>query len=216
MKSVIILSGGLDSTTLLYRLIAEKKDVYAISFNYGQKHIREIKMANATCRALGIPHKVVNVKVLSAIFDSSSLVGGTEIPEGHYADETMKSTVVPNRNMIFASIAIGYAVNIDADEVALGVHAGDHAIYPDCRPLFIDKLCACALVANYKPIMVYAPYLNLTKGQIVQEGMVLKVDYSLTQTCYKGDKKPCGRCGSCVERAEAFALNNWKDPLCGK
>lgn len=124
----------------------------------------------------------------------------------------MKATVVPNRNMIMSSIAIGWAVNEDFDEVALGVHAGDHAIYPDCRPEFIETLAAVAQIANYKPIGIYAPFLKLDKGDIARIGKALGVDYSLTHTCYEGSETPCGKCGACQERAEAFAKAEATDP----
>jgi len=213
MKSVCILSGGLDSTTLLYKLIKEGKEVKAISFFYGQRHSKELEMAVKTCDKLNIEHKVINLEPLKSIMDNSALTGDVDVPEGHYEDETMKKTVVPNRNMIFASIAIAYAVNIEADEVALGVHAGDHAIYPDCRPEFIDALRAVAKIANYRPIEVYAPFIDMSKADIVGEGIELEVDYSLTHTCYKGEEVPCGLCGSCRERGEAFYINKTQDPL---
>lgn len=204
MKSIIILSGGLDSTTLLHKLLAEDKDVVALSFNYGQRHKKELEMAKATCEKMGVPHRIVDITSITDLVSNSCLTSDTEVPEGNYADENMKKTVVPNRNMIMASIAIGYAVNIGAQEVALGVHAGDHAIYPDCRPEFIEALRAIAKIANYEPVDIYAPYLQMDKGDIVIEGVKLGVDYSLTWTCYKGGEKACGKCGSCTERLEAF------------
>lgn len=214
MKTVLILSGGLDSTTLLYRLLKEGKEVEALSFNYGQRHKKELAMAAETCKRLNIAHKVVDITFLRELLDNSALTGNIAVPQGHYADENMKLTIVPNRNMILASIAIGRAVNNGAGEVALGVHAGDHAIYPDCRPEFLEALRAIAKIANYQPVEIYAPFSNIDKGGIVAEGIKLGVDYGLTWTCYSGLEEPCGKCGSCVERAEAFAKNNVKDPLC--
>lgn len=208
----MVLSGGMDSTTLLYKLLAEGKEVKAISFNYGQRHNRELEQASATCKKLGVEHKIVDISFIKEIVSNSALTGDMEVPEGHYADETMKQTVVPNRNMIMSSIAIGYAVNLDYDEVALGVHAGDHAIYPDCRPEFIDALSRIAYIANYKPISIYAPYLLVDKGDIAREGVKLGVDYSLTHTCYKGGEQPCGKCGACREREEAFLKAGVADP----
>lgn len=213
MKTVLVLSGGLDSTTLLYQLISEGKEVEAISFNYGQRHKKELQFAEQTCDKLGIKHHIVEMQFMKELLSNSALTGDIEVPEGHYESENMKLTVVPNRNMIMASIAIGYAVNIDADEVALGVHAGDHAIYPDCRPEFIDALDNIAQIANFKAISIYAPFLNIDKADIVKIGKELNVDYSLSWTCYKGKEKPCGKCGSCQERAYAFEKNNIKDPL---
>ncbi len=213
-KSILILSGGLDSTTLLYKLLKEKKDVFVISFDYGQRHKKELEMAKLSCKKLSVDHKIVDVQSLRELISNSSLTSDNiEVPEESYQDESMRITVVPNRNMIFASIAIGYAVNIGADEIALGVHSGDHAIYPDCREEFIVALREVAKIANYKPIDVYAPFLNSTKGDIVKEGTEMGVDYSLTWSCYKGEEKPCGKCGSCQERKEAFDSNNLIDPL---
>lgn len=212
MKTVIVLSGGMDSTTLLYKLLAEGKEVAAISFNYGQRHSRELEQAANTCKALGVQHKIVSLAPLQELISNSSLTGDIEVPEGHYEAENMKLTVVPNRNMIMASIAIGWAVNLDYDEVALGVHAGDHAIYPDCRPAFVEALAQIAQVANFKPIGIYTPFLYVDKGDIAIEGKALGVDYGLTHTCYKGEEIPCGKCGACQERAEAFAKAGEVDP----
>lgn len=211
-KSVIVLSGGMDSTTLLYQLIKEGKEVKAISFDYGQKHKRELVQATKTCAKLEIDHKIVDMTFLSELVSDSALTSDEEVPEGHYEDENMKRTVVPNRNMIMASIAIGWAVNEDYDEVALGVHAGDHAIYPDCRPEFVHALNEVAKVANYKAIEIYAPYLHVDKGDIAIIGNELGVDYATTHTCYKGGEKPCGKCGACQERAEAFEKAEVVDP----
>lgn len=213
MKSIVVLSGGMDSTTLLYKLIAEGKEVKAISFNYGQKHVRELDVAAKTCAKLGVEHKIVDMSFLKDIVSNSALTSDIAVPEGHYEDESMKKTVVPNRNMIMASIAIGWAVNEDYDEVALGVHAGDHAIYPDCRPAFVEALSAISAVANFKAISIYTPYLLLDKGDIALDGKALGVDYSLTHTCYNGTEIPCGKCGACQERAEAFAKAEAIDPI---
>lgn len=213
-KAIVILSGGLDSTTLLYHVKKLKYKTFAISFFYGQRHKKELVMASKTCEKLGIEHRIINLSCIAPLIDGSALTGKIKVPYGHYASKNMKKTVVPNRNMIMASIAIGWAVNIGADMIALGVHAGDHAIYPDCRGEFISKLHALAQVANYKPVFVYAPFLKLIKGAIVKQGLELGVDYSLTWTCYEGGKRPCGKCGSCVERAEAFSKNKTIDPLC--
>lgn len=213
MKTVIILSGGMDSTTLLYKLINEGKEVKAISFNYGQRHKLELEFAAKTCQILGIEHKIIDLAPLKELVSNSALTSDMAVPEGHYADENMKKTVVPNRNMIMASIAIGYAVNLDYDEVALGVHAGDHAIYPDCRPEFIEALNSIAQIANFKPISIYAPFLFMSKGDIAKVGKELGVDYGLTLTCYNGKEVACGKCGSCVERLEAMQEAGIIDPV---
>ena len=213
MKTIIILSGGMDSTTLLYKLLKEGKEVEALSFDYGQRHKKELDFAKITCEKLGVPHKRVNLSFLKELLYNSALTGDIDIPEGHYEDESMKLTVVPNRNMIMASIAIGYAVNVNADEVALGVHAGDHAIYPDCRPEFVFALRKIAEIANFKPIEIYAPFLFIDKADIAILGKELGVDYSNTWTCYKGQAIPCGKCGACRERAEAFSKAELEDPI---
>lgn len=213
MKTIVVLSGGLDSTTLLYKMRKESKDIKAISFDYGQKHKKELEQARATCNLLQVDHKVINIDFIREIISHSSLTSSESIPEGHYEDANMKSTVVPNRNMILASLAIGYAVNEDFDTVALGVHGGDHAIYPDCRPEFIDALNKVSLISNYLPVKVIAPYINTDKAGIISDGIKLGVDYSKTWTCYNGRERACGRCGSCQERLEAFRLNNIKDPI---
>ena len=213
MKSVVVLSGGLDSTTVLYGEKRIAEEVFAISFDYGQRHKKELDMAKATCEKLGINHKIIDLSCIKELVSNSCLTSDKEVPEGNYTDENMKSTVVPNRNMIMASIAIAYAINIDADTVALGVHAGDHAIYPDCRPEFIEALKNIAAVCDYKIIDILTPFLLWDKSEIVKRGIELGVDYSLTWTCYKGLDKPCGKCGSCAERAEAFRNNGIIDPL---
>lgn len=213
-KVVLILSGGLDSTTLLYHLIAEKKQVFALSFHYGQRHVKELKYAQRTCKKLGISQKIVDLQNIGELINNSSLTNpNIEVPEGYYAAENMKNTVVPNRNMIMVSIAMGYAINIGATAVFLGIHSGDHAIYPDCRPDFLLAMNIAGQYCHYTKIRVEAPYINTNKIGIVTRGLKLGVDYSLTWTCYKGEEKACGACGSCQERLEAFNLNNTKDPI---
>lgn len=213
MKSIMILSGGMDSTTLLYKLLDEGKEVKAISFDYGQRHKIELQKAAETCEKLGVQHKVVSLASIQELISNSSLTGDIETPHGHYAADNMKLTVVPNRNMIMAAIAIGWAVNLDYDEIATAVHAGDHTIYPDCRPEYIEALRNIAAISNFKPIGVYTPYLLVDKGDIAIDGARLGVDYSLTHTCYEGTLIPCGKCGACQERAEAFAKAGIPDPL---
>lgn len=213
MKIILIFSGGMDSTTLLYKLLAEKNEVKTISFNYGQRHKLELEKAAETCKKLKIEHKIIDISFIKDLVSNSALTGEIEVPEGHYAAENMKLTVVPNRNMIMASIAIGYAVNEEFDAIALGVHAGDHQIYPDCREEFIVKLKDIALIANFRSIQVLAPFLKIDKGDIAKIGKELQVDYSSTLTCYKGTEIPCGKCGSCTERIEAFQKADLIDPL---
>lgn len=205
MKTILVYSGGMDSTTLLYKLCATDDSVHALSFDYGQRHKKELKAAAKICKKLGVPHKVVDITVVKNLMDGSALTSGRiKVPEGHYKDKTMRATVVPNRNMIFLALAIAQAVSLKFDRVAIAVHAGDHAIYPDCRPAFIKVMNAVSKIANYKKIQIYAPFLNITKRAIAKIGHKLGVPYELTWTCYKGLKQPCGKCGACVERTEAL------------
>lgn len=207
-KTIVILSGGMDSTTLLYEMLDQGKEVKVISFNYNQRHKKELEFAKLTCSKLGLEHKIINLDFMRDICSKSSLTSDQAVPEGHYEDETMKQTVVPNRNMIMASIAIGWAVNEDYDEIALGVHSGDHAIYPDCRPEFIQLLDLIAQCANFKRINVIAPFIDMDKGDIAILGKKLGVSFKDTWTCYQGEEVPCGKCGSCQERQEAMLKAN--------
>jgi 7-cyano-7-deazaguanine synthase len=212
-KVVVIYSGGMDSFTLLHQVINEGKRVYALSFNYGQKHSKELHYAQKVSDELGIPHKIVDITAINQLLLGSSLTDDIEIPEGHYEEESMKSTVVPNRNMIMLSLAVGYAVSIGAGAVYFGAHGGDHAIYPDCRPEFVSKMDAVSKIANYEPVEILAPFLNSDKIDILKAGLALGLDYGKSWTCYNGRERACGKCGSCRERLEAFEENNQKDPL---
>lgn len=212
-KVVVIYSGGMDSFTLLHQVINEGKRVYALSFNYGQKHSKELHYAQKVSDELGIPHKIVDITAINQLLLGSSLTDDIEIPEGHYEEESMKSTVVPNRNMIMLSLAVGYAVSIGATAVYFGAHGGDHAIYPDCRPEFVEKMDAVSKIANYEPVEILAPFLNSDKIDILKAGLALGLDYGKSWTCYNGRERACGKCGSCRERLEAFEKNGQKDPL---
>lgn len=214
MKVVAILSGGMDSTTLVYDLVSSGHEVFCISFNYGQKHIKELIASMITTNKLQLPHEVVDLSSISHLINNSALTSNISVPEGHYTDDNMKATVVPNRNMIMLSIAAGYAINIGAVWVAYGAHAGDHTIYPDCRGDFVKAMNHAFSLCDFKPLSLYVPYLNMHKGEVCARGAKLSVPYKDTWTCYKGQEKPCGVCGSCVERAEAFDFANRKDPLC--
>lgn len=201
--SVIVLSGGMDSTTLLH----DRKDqiALAVTFDYGSKHnAREIDCARKNCDMLGIEHIVIPLEFMGRYFKSSLLIGGEEIPEGHYADENMKSTVVPFRNGIMLSIAAGLAESRGLKKVMLANHGGDHAIYPDCRPGFVDAMSEAIRQGTYDGVVIDAPYTNITKSDIARIGKRIGVDYSLTYSCYKGGEKHCGKCGTCVERMEAL------------
>lgn len=212
-KVVVIYSGGMDSFTILNKALAEGFDLYALTFNYGQKHSKEIEFAKGVCLELGINHRIIDITAINQLLQSSSLTSALEIPEGHYEAANMKSTVVPNRNMILLSLAIGYAVDIGAHKVYYGAHSGDHAIYPDCRPDFVHAMNKVAKLANYEPVDIVTPYLNSTKGEILAAGLNMGLDYSKTWTCYNGREQACGKCGSCIERLEAFAENQAADPL---
>ena len=201
--SVIIVSGGMDSITLLY----DKKNEIAlgISFNYGSNHnAKEIPLAEMHCRRLGIKHITINLDFMGQYFKSSLLEGGKAIPEGNYADENMKSTVVPFRNGIMLSIAIGIAESNNLKKVLIANHGGDHTIYPDCRPEFIEAIDAAAYAGTFVNAHVEAPYTHITKGDIARIGKRLGLNYAETWSCYKGADKHCGRCGTCIERKEAL------------
>lgn len=203
-NSVIIVSGGMDSITLLY----DHKDEIAlgISFDYGSNHnAREIPFAKMHCERLGIKHITINLDFMHQYFKSSLLDGAEAIPEGHYADDNMKSTVVPFRNGIMLSIAIGIAESNNLDQVFIANHGGNHTIYPDCRPEFINAIDAAATVGTYNNVKVVAPYTKITKSDIARIGKKLGIDYTETWSCYKGGEVHCGKCGTCVERKEALA-----------
>lgn len=212
-KVVVIYSGGMDSYTVLHKAISAGHDVYALSFNYGQRHVRELECARQVCQELGINHKVVDISAINQILAGSSLTDNIDVPEGHYAADNMKSTVVPNRNMILLSLAVGYAVSLNAQAVYYGAHSGDHFIYPDCRPEFVQKMHDVCQIANYEPISIISPYLHESKIEILRDGLAMGLDYSKTWTCYNGRTHACGKCGSCQERLEAFTLNQATDPL---
>lgn len=212
-KVVVIYSGGMDSFTVLNRALADGHDVHAVSFHYGQRHHRELNAAAQVCDDLGIPHKIVDIRSINTLLAGSSLTDDIEIPQGDYANSNMTSTVVPNRNMILLSLAIGYAVSIDATQVYYGAHAGDHEIYPDCRPEFVDAMNKVSQIANYEPIEIHSPYLEQSKADILADGISMGLDYSQTWTCYNGRDKACGQCSACRERLAAFASHNLTDPL---
>ena len=201
--SLIIVSGGMDSITLLY----DKKDniALALSFDYGSNHnSREIPYAQLHCQRLGIRHIVIPLDFMHQYFTSSLLEGAEAIPDGHYADENMKSTVVPFRNGIMLSVAIGIAESNGLKKVLIANHGGDHAIYPDCRPDFISAINKAAMSGTYLNVEVDAPYTNISKTDIARRGLALGIDYSETWSCYKGGAVHCGTCGTCVERKEAL------------
>ncbi len=202
--SAIIVSGGMDSITLLYE--QRERIALGISFDYGSNHnAREIPFAELHCKRLGIKHITVKLDFMHQYFKSSLLDGADAIPEGHYADDNMKSTVVPFRNGIMLSIAAGIAESQGLSNVFMANHGGDHTIYPDCRPEFVSAINEATRLGTYANVTVSAPYTNITKGDIARRGAALGIDYSETWSCYKGEDKHCGKCGTCVERREALA-----------
>ena len=208
--SVIIVSGGMDSTTLLY----DRRDeiALAISFDYGSNHnAREIAYAEMHCKRLGIEHITIPLDFMHKYFRSSLLEGADAIPEGHYADENMKSTVVPFRNGIMIAVAAGVAESRNLTKLLIANHGGDHTIYPDCRPEFISAMDSATNAGTYVGVRVVAPYTNITKGDIARIGKKLGIDYAETWSCYKGGEKHCGKCGTCVERKEALAYAGIED-----
>lgn len=220
-SAVLSFSGGLDSTTLLAWLINKGfKEIHCVSFQYGSKHnVYERKAADAVLKyyASAVPRKLTHEVVdLSGAFtgmESSLLLSGGEIPEGHYESQSMNQTVVPARNLVFLSILAGMAWSKDIQYIAIGIHHGDHAIYPDCRPEFHKAMDTAIYLGTDRNVSILAPFLNKTKGQIVKFGLQGNVPYHLTRTCYKNQAVSCGKCGSCYERLEAFKENNIVDPI---
>lgn len=216
MHAIVVFSGGMDSTTLLYRVLDEGYTVHAVSFDYGQRHVRELDAARTIAARTGVAHGVINLCVLQSFLSSALTDTARSVPHGHYAEENMRQTVVPNRNAIMLAIAWGIAATEGAEIVATGVHAGDHFIYPDCRPEFIAAIQHAfrfGTVGHASPLLrLYTPYLNQTKIEIAQDGARLGVPYELTWTCYEGGEIHCGVCGSCQERREGFRLAGVLDP----
>jgi len=214
MKTVVICSGGLDSVTLAHKVAKENDLLALISFDYGQRHSKELGYAKKCADRLGVPHHVVDISNVGKLLGGSALTDNVDVPDGHYAEESMKITVVPNRNAIMLTIAYGAAASMGADAVATAVHGGDHFIYPDCRPGFIkafDDMQKHAL-DGVAEIDLYAPFVNISKADIVSEGVQCGAPFADTWSCYKGGDIHCGRCGTCVERREAFHLAGVEDP----
>ncbi|MBR2291259.1 MAG: 7-cyano-7-deazaguanine synthase QueC [Prevotella sp.] len=209
--SILILSGGMDSVTLLYD--QQARIALAVSFDYGSNHnAKEIPFAQWHCEQLGITHIVIPLDFMAKYFKSSLLEGAEAIPEGHYADENMKSTVVPFRNGIMLSIAVGIAESNGLIYVMMANHGGDHTIYPDCTPAFVDAFDAAAKAGTFVNVGLLSPFVNWTKADIARRGKELGIDYAKTWSCYKGGEKHCGKCGTCVERKEAMAEAGIEDP----
>ena len=209
--SLIIYSGGLDSTTLLYD--EHQRIALAVTFDYGSNHAAQEKECAAyNCRRLGIEHVVVDLGFFGRYMPSSLTEGADAVPEGRYDDENMRSTVVPFRNGIMLSVACGMAESRGLKRVLMANHSGDHAIYPDCRPAFVDAMDAAMQAGTYEGVRLVAPYTSLSKTDIVRRGAELGVDFDHTYSCYKGGERHCGRCGTCTERKEAFSEAGIADP----
>lgn len=214
MKTLVVCSGGLDSVTLAYKTAKEYELSCLLSFDYGQRHKKEIAFAQQCAEDLNAPHQIIDISNIGNMLNGSALTDNVEVPNGHYAEEAMKITVVPNRNAIMLSIAYGIASVQGLDAIATAVHGGDHFIYPDCRPDFIHAFSNMQNLAleGISNITLHTPFLTLSKSDIAKEAESLSVPIEKTWSCYKGQEIHCGRCGTCVERIEACTLANIKDP----
>ena len=213
MKSIVVHSGGMDSSVLLYQLVNAGVEVKTISIDYGQRHKKEIQLAREMANSLGIEHQVADLTSITHLLAGSALTSPEiEVPEGHYAEDNMKATVVPNRNMILLAVATGWAVSQKFDQVAYAAHSGDHAIYPDCRTEFADVLGQAIEMADWQKVSLFRPFVDITKADVVKIGHELGVPFEKTWSCYKGEDLHCGKCGTCVERREAFHLAGVEDP----
>lgn len=216
MKAVLILSGGVDSTTLLYKLLDDGYEVHALTFDYAQRHKKEIDCARKIAALLAVHHIIVDLSCLADLLGDSALLSRKEVPSCHYTEEAARQTIVPNRNMIMLSVAAGYAEAHQIPEIYYAAHRNDSTIYPDCRSEFVEALKpAIRLATAWNPVHLRAPFVNRTKAEIVKLGLQLKVPYDLTWSCYRGEEMPCRACPTCIEREEAFSLNGAKDPLIG-
>ena len=214
MKTLVVCSGGLDSVSLAHLAAETQSLTRLVSFDYGQRHRKELAFAEAAAMRLGVPHHLIDLRAIGAALTGSALTDNIDVPDGHYAEETMKITVVPNRNAIMLTIAYGIAAANGDEAVATAVHGGDHFIYPDCRPAFVeafDQMQRAAL-DGYSDVSLWTPYLHRTKADIVKSGAEHGAPFAETWSCYKGGETHCGRCGTCVERREAFHLAGIPDP----
>lgn len=212
-STVLVYSGGLDSTVLLYDIRARGYQVHALSVNYGQRHARELAAAASICALLGVDHRMADLRALQPLFGASSLTDtSVAVPHGHYEAESMRSTVVPNRNMLLLAVAGAWAASLKVDSVSYAAHGGDHAIYPDCRPEFADAMDAALRLCDWQSLRLERPFVGLDKTALVRRGAELGVPFAETWSCYEGGVVHCGRCGTCVERREAFAQAGVSDP----
>ncbi len=213
MKAVLLHSGGLDSSVLLYHLRDQGHDVAALSVRYGQRHHREIDAAAAICVRAGVEHRVADLAGLRELLVGSALTDdAVAMPTGGYGIDNMKQTVVPNRNMVLLSVAGAWAVSLKADAVAYAAHGGDHEIYPDCRPAFADAMATALSLCDWHAPQLLRPFVDMTKADIVRRGDELNVPFELTWSCYQGGDQHCGDCPTCRERKKAFAEADVDDP----
>ena len=214
MKTIVICSGGLDSVTLACKVAGEHDLVGLVSFDYGQRHKKELTYAEKCAENLGVSCDLIDISSAGALLSGSALTDDVDVPDGHYAEETMKITVVPNRNAIMLAITYGIASARGAEAIAMAVHGGDHFIYPDCRPEFVKSFEAMQnhALEGLSKIKLYTPFINMSKADITGESARLNVPVAETWSCYKGGEKHCGRCGTCVERREAFHIADLSDP----
>jgi 7-cyano-7-deazaguanine synthase len=219
-RVLLIFSGGMDSSTLLWELLSNGDDVDAITFDYGQRHSAEILYAKDMIKYLNeqdldVRHDIIDVKPIFRYIDSSALTNNDiQVPNCGYTEESAKITVVPNRNQILLSIAVGIAASRGISTVMYAAHNGDSAIYPDCRPVFLDALNEATRISTlWHPVKIEAPFIHLTKSDIVKIGLHLGVPFEITRSCYNTGDTPCGTCPTCIERIEAFTLNNTVDPV---
>ncbi|MFV0411488.1 MAG: 7-cyano-7-deazaguanine synthase QueC [Paracoccus sp. (in: a-proteobacteria)] len=214
MKTLVICSGGLDSVSLAHLIAAQGNLTRLVSFDYGQRHRKELAFAVAAARRLGVPHHLIDMRPVGEALSGSALTDDIAVPDGYYTEETMRITVVPNRNAIMMTIGFGIAAAKGDSAVALAVHGGDHFIYPDCRPDFTDAFAAMqrAALAGYAEVRLLTPFVHRSKTDIIREGARVGTPFARTWSCYKGGRTHCGRCGTCVERREAFALAGIADP----
>jgi 7-cyano-7-deazaguanine synthase len=214
VRTLVVCSGGLDSVTLSHKTAVENTLTRLVSFDYGQRHDKELDYARRCATRLGVTHDIIDITAVGRCLSGSALTDDTEVPDGHYAEKTMRTTIVPNRNAIMLTIAFGIATATRTEAVAAAVHGGDHFIYPDCRPLFVDAFAAMQHLAldGVAQIAFETPFLRWRKADIVREGTRLGVPFAETWSCYKGGARHCGRCGTCVERREAFHLSGVDDP----
>lgn len=209
--TILVLSGGLDSTTMLYEY--RDRIALAVSFDYGSNHNKkELACAALHCKRLGVKHLIIPLEFISRYFNSALLSGADAIPDGNYDDENMHATVVPFRNGIMLAIAAGMAESNELQYIMMANHGGDHTIYPDCRPEFVEAFDAAVHAGTFNGVRLLSPYCNMTKGEIAARGKELGIDYSKTWSCYRGGDKHCGKCGTCVERKEALADAGIPDP----